>query len=102
MFPSSINSAAYFFRHFVPAISFSVYDWLTLKIQTNQVQSDPGASALFAGVDGRKPVGGHVLAHASTTRLLLRKGRGEERVARVVDSPGIVSFLLKLPESSLS
>ncbi|KAI9670026.1 MAG: Meiotic recombination protein dmc1 [Alyxoria varia] len=54
---------------------------------TNQVQSDPGASALFAGADGRKPVGGHVLAHASTTRILLRKGRGEERVAKIQDSP---------------
>lgn len=38
---------------------------------TNQVQSDPGASALFAGADGRKPVGGHILAHASQTRILL-------------------------------
>lgn len=55
---------------------------------TNQVQSDPGASALFASADGRKPVGGHVLAHASATRLLLRKGRGEERVAKLMDSPG--------------
>lgn len=55
--------------------------------------SDPGASALFAGADGRKPVGGHILAHASTTRLLLRKGRGEERVAKIVDSPGLFSFL---------
>ncbi|KAJ5876154.1 uncharacterized protein N7529_001738 [Penicillium soppii] len=54
---------------------------------TNQVQSDPGASALFAGADGRKPVGGHVLAHASTTRVLLRKGRGDERVAKIQDSP---------------
>ncbi|KAA8564991.1 hypothetical protein EYC84_010760 [Monilinia fructicola] len=54
---------------------------------TNQVMSDPGASALFAGADGRKPAGGHILAHASTTRVLLRKGRGEERVAKVVDSP---------------
>lgn len=59
---------------------------------TNQVQSDPGASALFAGADGRKPVGGHVLAHASHTRILLRKGRGEERVAKLQDSPGL--FLL--------
>lgn len=56
-------------------------------LETNQVQSDPGASALFAGADGRKPVGGHVLAHASTTRVLLRKGRGEERVAKIIDSP---------------
>lgn len=59
-----------------------------INLQTNQVMSDPGASALFAGVDGRKPAGGHILAHASTTRLLLRKGRGEERVAKIVDSPG--------------
>ena len=57
-------------------------------LQTNQVQSDPGANALFAGADGRKPVGGHILAHASTTRVLLRKGRGEERVAKIQDSPG--------------
>ncbi|PUU75824.1 DNA recombination and repair protein Rad51 [Tuber borchii] len=56
-------------------------------LMTNQVQSDPGASALFAGADGRKPVGGHVLAHASATRILLRKGRGEERVAKLQDSP---------------
>ncbi|KAF3939832.1 hypothetical protein ABW19_dt0204611 [Dactylella cylindrospora] len=57
-------------------------------LETNQVQSDPGASALFAGADGRKPgEGGHVLAHASATRVLLRKGRGEERVAKIQDSP---------------
>lgn len=61
---------------------------MLILLQTNQVMSDPGASALFAGVDGRKPAGGHILAHASTTRLLLRKGRGEERVAKIVDSPG--------------
>jgi meiotic recombination protein DMC1 len=74
---------------------------------TNQVQSDPGASALFASADGRKPVGGHILAHASTTRILLRKGRGEERVAKIQDSPGMVPFssfrwrltiLLDMPE----
>ncbi|KHJ32517.1 putative meiotic recombination protein dmc1 [Erysiphe necator] len=57
-----------------------------LVFMTNQVMSDPGAMS-FAGVDGRKPAGGHVLAHASTTRLLLRKGRGEERVAKIMDSP---------------
>lgn len=64
---------------------------------TNQVQSDPGASALFAGADGRKPVGGHILAHASATRILLRKGRGEERVAKIQDSPGRPSLVLLGP-----
>ncbi|KAL7005450.1 Meiotic recombination protein dmc1 [Cystobasidiomycetes sp. EMM_F5] len=53
---------------------------------TNQVQADPGASAIFATAD-KKAVGGHVLAHASATRLFLRKGRGEERIAKLADSP---------------
>jgi hypothetical protein len=33
--------------------------------------------------DTKKPIGGHVLAHASTTRLMLRKGKGEQRVCKV-------------------
>ena len=73
-----------------------LYSYLTLLAQTNQVQSDPGASSLFAGADGRKPVGGHVLAHASTTRVLLRKGRGEERVAKIQDSPGTFLHISRL------
>ena len=34
-----------------------------------------------------KPVGGHVLAHASTTRVMLKKGKAEQRVAKIFDSP---------------
>ena len=67
---------------------------------------------MFAGND-KKPVGGHILAHAyvpslcdpsltiscgemyaagklivsSATRIYLRKGRAEERVAKLQDSP---------------
>lgn len=41
-------------------------------VLVNQCMSDPGAMAMFATV---KPVGGHVLAHASTTRVHLKKGR---------------------------
>lgn len=41
------------------------------------------------GAESRRPVGGHVLAHASTTRLSLRKGRGEQRIVRVYDSPNL-------------
>ena len=52
---------------------------------TNQVVSSPD-SGPFAG-DGIKPIGGNIIAHASTTRIKLRKGKGEERIARVVDSP---------------
>lgn len=42
---------------------------------TNQVVADPGASAMFVA-DPKKPIGGHIMAHASTTRLFLRKGKG--------------------------
>lgn len=35
--------------------------------------ADPGAAMSFVA-DPKKPVGGHVLAHASTLRLYLRKG----------------------------
>lgn len=31
------------------------------------------------------------MAHASATRVLLRKGRGEERVAKIMDSPGLLN-----------
>ena len=53
---------------------------------TNQVMADPGGGATFVQ-DPKKPVGGHILAHASTTRLYLRKGRGEQRICKMYDSP---------------
>lgn len=53
---------------------------------TNQVMADPGGGVSFVP-DPKKPIGGHVLAHASTTRLYLRKGRGEQRVCKIFDSP---------------
>jgi meiotic recombination protein DMC1 len=74
-------------------LSLTITEFNVAVLMTNQVQSDPGASAIFSGADGRKPVGGHILAHASTTRILLRKGRGEERVAKIQDSPGKFSVL---------
>ena len=41
------------------------------------------------GGDTKKPIGGHIIAHASCTRISMRKGRGESRVMKVVDSPMI-------------
>lgn len=52
---------------------------------TNQVMDDP--SMLFG--DPTKPIGGHVLAHASTYRMYLRKGKDDKRIARLVDSPNL-------------
>uniref|UniRef100_A0A0E0MH83 DNA repair protein RAD51 homolog n=1 Tax=Oryza punctata TaxID=4537 RepID=A0A0E0MH83_ORYPU len=53
---------------------------------TNQVVAQVDGSAMFAGPQ-IKPIGGNIMAHASTTRLALRKGRGEERICKVISSP---------------
>jgi len=53
---------------------------------TNQVMADPGAGAALVA-DAKKPVGGHILAHASDTRVYLRKAKADQRIARIVDSP---------------
>lgn len=47
-----------------------------------QVDSGPALNA-----DPCKPIGGHIIAHASTTRLYLKRGRGENRTMKVYDSP---------------
>ena len=39
--------------------------------------------------DATKPIGGNIIAHASHTRLQLKKARGENRVCKVIDSPSI-------------
>ena len=48
--------------------------------------SQVDGAAMFAG-DMKKPIGGNIMAHASTTRLYLRKGRGESRICKIYDSP---------------
>ena len=55
-------------------------------LMTNQMTSDPGGGMTFVS-DPKKPIGGHVLAHAVQTRVMLRKGMGDARVAKLVDSP---------------
>lgn len=50
---------------------------------TNQVQSNP---AMFYG-NPELPTGGHVMAHACTHRIHMRRGKGGTRVAKVIDSP---------------
>lgn len=61
---------------------------------TNQVQSDP---AQYFG-DPTKAVGGHIVAHASTFRIYLRKGKKGSRVAKLIDAPnlpdGEVTFMV--------
>jgi len=55
---------------------------------TNQVTADPSGGMSYAA-DPKKPVGGNIMAHASTTRLFFRKAKGEQRICRIYDSPSI-------------
>ncbi len=52
---------------------------------TNQVMSKPDQ---FFG-DPTVAIGGHIVAHASTFRIYLRKGKKGSRVAKLVDSPSL-------------
>ncbi|KDE07491.1 DNA repair protein RAD51 [Microbotryum lychnidis-dioicae p1A1 Lamole] len=55
-------------------------------VVTNQVVASVDNAPGVQG-DQKKPIGGNIMAHASTTRLSLRKARGPERIAKIVDSP---------------
>lgn len=52
---------------------------------TNHVQSDPNS---FFG-DPTKPIGGHVLGHAATCRVYIRKSKKNTRKARLIDHPAL-------------
>ena len=41
---------------------------------------------MFAA-EAKKPIGGHIMAHSSTTRLSLWKGKNESWVCKIYDSP---------------
>ncbi len=52
---------------------------------TNQVMAKPDQ---FFG-DPTTAIGGHIVAHASTFRIYLRKGRKGTRVAKLIDAPNL-------------
>jgi len=61
-------------------------DRYTLAVYlTNQVMARPD---MFFG-DPTQAIGGHIVAHASTFRIYLRKGKKGSRVAKLIDSPNL-------------
>jgi DNA repair protein RadA len=52
---------------------------------TNQVMARP--DMLFG--DPTAAIGGHILGHASTYRVYLRKSKQDKRIARLIDSPNL-------------
>ena len=54
---------------------------------TNQVVATVDNS--FGGGMDKKPIGGHIMAHASQTRLFLRKAAKDNRICKIYDSPNL-------------
>jgi DNA repair protein RadA len=52
---------------------------------TNQVMANP--AQLFG--DPTTAIGGHIVGHASTYRIYLRRGKKDSRVAKMIDSPNL-------------
>jgi len=72
---------------FMRALSKLAATYGVACVITNQVVAKvDGGASMFGGND-KQPIGGNIIAHASTTRLSLRKGRGETRICKVYDSP---------------
>ena len=57
-------------------------------VVTNQVVAAnlDGAGGMFAG-PSVKAIGGNIMAHGTTTRLWFKKGRGENRMVKIISSP---------------
>ena len=52
------------------------------------VAANLDGAAMFSG-PSVKPIGGNIMAHATTTRLFLKKGRGENRTMKIIASPSL-------------
>lgn len=74
-----LNRHLHQLQRLADAFNLSVY-------VTNQVMARP--DILFG--DPTVPIGGHVLAHAATYRLYLRRGKEGARIARMIDAPNLV------------
>ncbi|KAK9764527.1 recombinase rad51 [Basidiobolus ranarum] len=55
-------------------------------IITKPVVAQVDLGAAMFNTDPKKPIGGDNMAHASTARLSLRKGRGETDICKIYDS----------------
>ena len=76
-----------------------IYSDLAIVL-TNQVQAKPD---VFYG-NPLQAAGGNVVAHGSTIRVYLRKGKGEQRIAKIVDAPHLPEgeAVFSITESGIS
>ncbi|CAG9766464.1 unnamed protein product [Ceutorhynchus assimilis] len=56
---------------------------------TNQITTDMSQPLTLLNNAEVKPIGGNVLAHATTTRMVLKRGQFQERIAKIYGSPNL-------------
>eukprot|EP01061_Rhynchopus_euleeides_P019841 TRINITY_DN3254_c3_g1_i2.p1 TRINITY_DN3254_c3_g1~~TRINITY_DN3254_c3_g1_i2.p1 ORF type:complete len:355 (+),score=166.18 TRINITY_DN3254_c3_g1_i2:63-1127(+) len=71
---------------FLRALTNLAEEYGIAVVITNQVTASPDGGPHGPSM---KPIGGNIMAHASTTRLHLRKGPKGARLCKVVDSPSL-------------
>jgi DNA repair protein RAD51 len=81
-----LNARQMHLARFLRALMRIADEFGVAVVITNQVVAQVDGGAMFAGAQ-MKPIGGNIIAHASTTRLSLRKGKGINRVCKIYDSP---------------
>ena len=82
-----LNARQIHLAHFLRALQRIADEFGVAVVLTNQVVATVDGNAAMFGGETKKPVGGNIIAHASTTRLSLRKGKGEARICKIYDSP---------------
>jgi len=73
-----LNKHLHYLQKLADAYNLAIY-------VTNQVMSRP--DMMFG--DPTVAIGGHIVGHASTFRIYLRKGKKDSRVAKLIDSPNM-------------
>lgn len=75
-----------FLREFIGSLEDNAKLHKAGIIYTNQVSETPVMTAFSSKADTQMPVGGHSVAHCPTYSLFFRKGSGNIRVVRMMDS----------------
>jgi DNA repair protein RadA len=72
-------------NHYLHAMMRMAEQYNLAIFVTNQVMANP---AIMFG-DPTTAIGGHIVGHASTYRMYLRRGKQGSRVAKLIDSPNL-------------
>jgi len=72
---------------FLKRITKLADEFKVAAVITNQMMAKVDGGASMFAADNKAPIGGHILAHASTTRLYLKKSKGNMRKCKIYDSP---------------